>query len=506
MTLPGAGVSLVAVLAAAAFLLLRGGSPAPAGQPSVAVLPLEAVGTAGPEEVSAGLHADLLTRLSSVSGLRVTSASSVERYRDAEKSAAEIADELGVTWLLEGSVQKEHGQIQVNAQLIDPGTETHAWAQRYRRDLTAENLFDLQGEIAREIARSLEARIGPAEEKRLGQVPTRDLEAHRLYVQGRGLLLQRTDSTMRGAVELFRRALERDSSYAVAWAGLADAFTLLAGYRHAPHDSVLPPAREAVRRALELEPDLGEAHTSLGRIRFYEKKLPAALAEVERAIALRPSYATAYEVRSMLKLTQGRPEEALEDARTSVELDPLAPENRVALAWAYLALGHPERALEEARRAQGLQPAYLTGSGLELLALVHLGRKARARSMVEEGHAGEARAAALAWTDAVLGDTVRLRERWTDSMEESHPLWAGHVHAALGRHERALERFEEAFRRREITAGSLTIRYRYFHPEALGPLRADPAWDPFIRRINAAWGLNPDGSLPDRAGEPGRSP
>lgn len=178
------GLGVVAAAVAGGWYLTGGGgeSEPAAGDRSIAVLPFEVLGESEPGTYTEDMHDVLLMRLFSVSVLTVISRTSVWQYRDSEMTPAEIARELGVRWVLGGGVQEMGDQIQVYAQLIDPHSGTHAWADRYRRDLTAANLFDLQSEITQEIARSHEAAISPRENQRVERQPTDDLEAYRLYV------------------------------------------------------------------------------------------------------------------------------------------------------------------------------------------------------------------------------------------------------------------------------------------------------------------------------------
>jgi len=255
----GMSLGLLAALVGGWFLVGAGGGTE-VNDLSIAVLPFETLGQEQATVFTDGVHADVLTRLSSVSDLSVTSRTSVMRYRTSDKTLPTIARELGVTWVLRGEVQETANQVQVSARLVNARTDRQVWAQSYRRELTAANLFEIQGEITAQIALALETQLSPEEEQQVARTPTQNLDAYRFYVQGRGLLDQRTEDGMRRAGEYFRQAIARDSSYAVAWAGLADALWLFEDYGYAEPGSLLPQAGEAARRALALDPDLAEAH------------------------------------------------------------------------------------------------------------------------------------------------------------------------------------------------------------------------------------------------------
>ena len=294
-----------------------------AGERSIAVLPFSELGPEEPGTFTEGMHDALLTRLSNIEGLMVISRTSVQQYRETDRTTAEIARELGVRWIVEGGVQEMGSQIQVNAQLIDPRTDSHGWAESYRRDLTADGLFDVQGEITRKIVRSLETELTPAEEKRVDRQPTGDLGAYRSYIKGRMQLERRDANGMRKAVRYFERAVEDDPSYALAYCGIADAYTLLAGYYARPPSEVIPRAEEAARDALSIEPDQGEARASLGLMKvMYDRDFEEAERQFDRAVRLNPGYATAHHWYGMHFLALGRLEEAFSRLERAEELDP----------------------------------------------------------------------------------------------------------------------------------------------------------------------------------------
>lgn len=259
----------------------------------IAVLPFGTIGTTEVPPFTDGIHGDLLTRLSRLSGLQVISRTSVLPYRDTDTPIRQIARELGVRWVLEGEVQEAGDQVQVNTRLVDAQADQQVWARDYRRDLTAESLFDIQGDITEKIARSLKAELTPEEKRQVEQRPTDNLAAYRLYAQGRGNLDQRTEEGIRQALDYFQRAIEQDPDYALAWAGLTDALSLFAFYGFTPPDDA-PDPMGAARRAVDLDPKLGEARTSLGIHHAIRHEGPAALQELSRAVGLAPSYAEAH--------------------------------------------------------------------------------------------------------------------------------------------------------------------------------------------------------------------
>jgi TolB-like protein len=212
------------------------------------VLPFENLsGTPDAELFAAGLHEDLLTELSRIAGLTVISRTSMLRYRRTEQPLPEIARELGAGTIVEGAVQTAGDRVRLNVQLIDAASDGHRWVERFDRALSTDSILEIQTELARRIATTLEARLAPASTDNSGE-PTGDLQAWRLYIQGRGLLDQRTRHEMYRSIDYFRGAIERDRAYGLAWSGLADALSILEFY-HYPAPDGAPDPLDAARRA-----------------------------------------------------------------------------------------------------------------------------------------------------------------------------------------------------------------------------------------------------------------
>lgn len=453
---------------------------------SIAVLPFETLGEERATAFTDAVHGDILTRLSSVSDLRVISRTSVLRYRNAAEPVPVIAGELGVGWVLSGEVQEAGGRVQVNARLSDARNDRQVWAESYHRELTAGDVFQIQADVTKRITAALEARLSSREERAVDRTPTEDLEAYRLHARGRRHLDQRTEDGMRRAAELFRNAADRDPGYALAWVGLADALGLLYDYGHDRSESVIREADEAARRALELEPELAEAHASLGLHQVTRQEGPAAIRSLERAVELEPSYAEAHNWLSWLHCLLGNGTEALESARRAVELDPLSPEAMSNLSLSLLLCGDPDRALEEARRLRELQPDFTSGRLLEGLALYHGGRLEDAEGVLRdftEVWTGVGAETTVALIHARSGEEERARS-WLARFEEGGHLFAvGLVRAALGEEERAFEAFEEVQAWGEWPA----LATRHFFPDVLGSLRERPRWRGVMDAVDRDW-------------------
>ena len=459
---------------------------------SVAVLPFENLsGSPDAEPFALGLHDDLLTELSRIAALSVIARTSVLRYRGTDRLIPQIARELGVGTIIEGGVQTDRGRLRLNVQVIDAATGAHRWAERYDRELSAQGIFELQGELARVIAATLEAELTAGERHRAGRERTEDLEAYRLCVQGRALLDQRTSRAMHRSIEYFQRAIERDSDFALAWAGLADALSLLEFYDEAAPSSA-PEPMEAALRAVELGPELGQACASLGIIRAIRHQGAAALSDLEKATEIAPSHAEAHAWLGWVRLLQGDPSAALASERRAVELDPLAPAFRAYLAEILLANDQAHEALREAVRARQIQPEYGLAHFMEGLVLYHLDRLPEAQSALETaldlvppwGAPRHAEVhAVLAVISVARGDQVDARARLARIDGAAHPFSRGLVLAALGDTEDATAAFE-----RVRSWDSFSVdHYRYFFPTELGPLRTDPRFARLRTAIDRDW-------------------
>lgn len=466
--------------------------PDEAAVPAVAVLPFEELGDGSASAFADGLHNDLLTRLSRLGGLKVISRTSVLRYRGSGASVPDIAAELGVDAIVEGSVQHTGGRIRLNVQLVEGRGDVHQWAETYDRTLTVRDLFDIQSELADRISRSVGRELTPPERKRVVEwTPTRDLEAYRLYVQGRARLDERTDQGMRRALELFGEAVARDEGYALAWVGSADALALLHEYGYEPADAVLPRAEEAARRALELDPDLAEAHASRGLLFEARREGLRAVQALERAVELQPGYADAHNWLSWTHQLLGRAARALEDARRAVALNPLSPEAVSNLANSSLINGDAPTALVEARRARELQPEWTTFPFYEALALFDLECYEEAGEVLEDLHvswAGEGAEVTAALVQCMIGDTEGAHQRLAEYQDAEHHCAAGLIHAALGDDESA---FASLSRIEEWSYWD-TLSVHHYYPGVLGALRHDPRYRPIAERAHRAWGVNAD--------------
>ena len=234
-------------------------------RPSIVVLPLQNISRDPADAYFAdGMHEELIGRLSKISALIVLGRTTALKYSDTHKTASEIAAELRVDYVLEGSATKEDNRVRVHAQLIDGRTDEHLWAAEYDRDLTVAHVIDIQDDVANQVARALSARILPEEAPRIAARPTDSREAYEAYWRGRYFWNQRSQEGLQRAIDSFNRALELDPNYATGYAGLADAYNTLGSFFILPSQEAFGRAKTFALEALKLDEDLPEAHASLG--------------------------------------------------------------------------------------------------------------------------------------------------------------------------------------------------------------------------------------------------
>src|SRR5437867_1612130 len=292
---------------------------------SIAVLPFDNL-SRDPDNAyfAEGVQDEILTRLAKVADLKVISRTSTQRFKSAPSDLREIAKQLGVMNIVEGSVQKANDQVRVNVQLINAMTDAHLWADTYDRKLI--DIFSVESEIAKTIADTLQVKLTGSEKQMMTAQPTTDTAAYELYHKGRSLWEKRTGDNIPKAIAFFQQAIERDPNYALAYAGLASAYILSPFYTGADRREAGSKAKEAALKALRLDPNLAEAHAALGKVLFFsEIDLAGATREYKRAIELKPNDADAHHWFSNDSLAAlGQFDEAIAEGKRSVELDPLS--------------------------------------------------------------------------------------------------------------------------------------------------------------------------------------
>ncbi len=334
---------------------------------SIAVLPFTSRSTDPENELFAdGIHDDLVTRLANIGALKVISRTSVMEYRNTTKNLRQIALELGVGTVLEGAVQRVGDNVRINAQLIDAATDEHLWAKTYDRQFSVQNIFAIQSEISEAITGALRATLTTKEHTRLANVPTENMAAYSLAMQGRANLYKRRLETLLQAREQFEKATELDPDYAEAYAGLADSVLLLFNNHAAiPREEMLAVAEPALDTALSLDPDLADAYASLGLLKqqiWGETRTGPELAEAEaaflRAIELNPNHPRAYMWFAAVRTAQQRFDEAIELYHQALRVDPLGRISLANLPGLYAQMNRNDDALDLYAKAIDIHPEW----------------------------------------------------------------------------------------------------------------------------------------------------
>lgn len=324
----------------------------------IAILPFSSFSPSQDDEYFAdGVTEELTSVVSRVSGLEVIARTSVMPYKSAPQPVSVVARDLRVGTLLEGSIRRAGSRVRVTVQLIDTPSESHLWSQDYDREMS--DIFAIQTEIALAVADALRVRLLEGEEERIEKTPTEDLEAHDLYLLGRHQLLKRNHDSLLQAIELFRRALDKDPSYALASAGLGEAWMWAGvGYVENPPDDVIERARTAAEKGVRLDDRLAETHIALAFVANMQSDMETAWSALQRAIDLNPSSAPAYQTLGLYWIAMGDFAEALRSYERAVELDPRSANLRLEAGWPPAYERRYEEFLTRIHEALELEPDY----------------------------------------------------------------------------------------------------------------------------------------------------
>jgi TolB-like protein/Tfp pilus assembly protein PilF/class 3 adenylate cyclase len=326
---------------------------------SIAVLPFENLSEDRSNAYFAeGVQDEILTRVAKVADLKVISRTSTQQFNSAPQNLPQIAKQLGVAHILEGSVQKVADQVRVNVQLINALTDAHLWAETYDRKLT--DIFAVESDIAKMIADTLQAKLSGSEKTEMAKKPTENSEAYELYLKGRFFWNKRTGGDLKTAADYFQQAIAIDPQYATAYAGLAETYAVIPLFAAGTPQKYFPKAKAAAQRAIQLDESSAEAHTALGLLLcFSDVNFVEAEKEFKRAIAINPNYATAHHwYGNCLLVALGRFDEAISECQRAVELDPLSLIINADLGSTLMLARRYDQAVAQLRRTLALDERF----------------------------------------------------------------------------------------------------------------------------------------------------
>jgi serine/threonine protein kinase/tetratricopeptide (TPR) repeat protein len=453
---------------------------------SLAVLPFENTnGDPEHEYLSDGITGSLINILATLPKLRVIAQSTVFRYKGREIHPQAVGRELNVRAVLTGRMMQSGGSLRIGTELVDVATGTQLWGAQY--DRKPGDIFVVQDEISSEISGKLRLQLSRADKKRLTKRHTENDEAYRLYLKGRHYWNRWTEAGFYKAIECFQQAVEKDSSYALAYAGLADSYVLLGWNSYLPPKEAFPKGKAAAKTALQLDPDLAEAHTSLAALLWlHDWEWAEAQTEFKRSLELSPAYATANHWYAEYVMTMGRHEEVMARMKKGQDLDPLSPIINVAVGWAFYHDRRYDEAIEQLRRTVELEPNYpvtywilglvLRKTGFYELAFTE-GEKA-----VNLSSGSPLMRAALAHTVGSAGRTteaLQILDDLTRLAKQRYvaPYFFAGIHIGLGENDRALEYLEKAYEEH-----SHWLIYLHIDPSMDG-LRDDSRFQNLLRRV-----------------------
>jgi adenylate cyclase len=461
----------------------------------LAILPLVNL-TQGSEDdyFAEGMTEELINAISNVRDLRVIARTSVMRYKGTTEGISQIARELKVGSIVEGSVRKVGTKVRVAIKVVDGVTEEHLLAKNYDREM--EDIFAVQSDIAKQVSRIVKAKLRTIEKERIEKKPTHNIDAYSLYLKGRFIMHKRTRASIEEAATLFLQATVEDDKYANAFAGLADAHLLLGSYGYLQAKQAFGKAKEYISKALDLDEELAEAHVSLGfLLETYYYDFVSARKEFERAISLSPSYAQARHWYGLNLAIFGQMEEAATQLEMALEADPLSAQLSTVLGGLYVYLGRNDDALLQWRKALASSPDNVPVYLNRAVFYAKMGK--REEAMADMSRAMELTSGAsvakcvLAYVHVALGDREAARgllgEVTSLSQKEYVPPWfIAIVHAGLGDKDEFFEWAEKSVEDRSAEVESLV------NPDAMfGAITSDPRYRKLLDKVGVPSNVGP---------------
>lgn len=482
--------ALALLLAVGFFVLRRGAHPDVTSSAvpriaSIAVLPLENLSNDPAQQYFVeGMTDEITTDLAKLPGIRVISRTSAMQYKGTHKTMPQIARELNVDAVVEGTVLRDGGRVRIRTQLIYAPADRHLWAQAYERDL--KDVLTLQANLAQDIASEIQLKLTSQQRANLSARSV-DPEAHELYLQGRYFWNKRDQAGFTKAIDYFQQAIAKDPTYAAAYAGLADSYALSGGLYLLPVEQAIPRAQAAAEKALELDSNLAEAHASLGLIApFNDWNWADAKRHYERAIELDPNYATAHHwYAEGYLMPVGRAHEAIAEMRKAQELDPLSPVIATDLGKELYFVRKYDEALGELHRALELDPNFVSAHNWISDTLLEKRMYNDAKAELEKTKPLKEERIYIrqtAYLNARMGRRAEARAALAKSLQLSKgkQISSGAValtYAALGDKDDSFQWLEKAYAERSSFMTSL----KYW--SVFDRLRGDPRFIDLLRRV-----------------------
>ncbi len=483
------GMLAVTIVALIAFSLFRFFTTLPANSNSIAVLPFRNFSEDKEDWFSDGMTEDVVAALSKIAALTVISPTPPLQYKNRERSPREIGKELNVASVLDGNVRRDGSQVRIVAKLVSTSDDRNLWTGTYDQEFS--NIFSIQSEVAQKIAEKLEATISPAEKERIEKKSTVNLEAYDLYLKGRYYWNRRLPDSLKKGIECFKQAIAKDPNYALAYAGLADSYTILGNYNLLPPRETYPKAKEAASKALSIDPNLAEAHASLGfAIMNYDWDWVAAEKELKRAIEINPNYAIARSWHAFLLTVTGRFEEATRVRKKALELDPRSPVINADVGLTLYYSGKYDEAIRQFEKTLQIDPNFLIVN--IAMAGAYEQKKVYDTAMAKLTNltAGLTLAsirhpipiAALGHVYALSGkkyDAQNMLDLLKEMSDNQYvaPYWMAVLYVGLGEKEQALDWLEKAFEGRDGSMVFLKV------DPVFNGIRSDPRFVRLIKKM-----------------------
>jgi TolB-like protein/Tfp pilus assembly protein PilF len=458
------------------------------GKITIAVLPFTDMSPQLDQEYFCdGLTEELINTLTKIERLQVASRTASFQFKGKGYDIIELGKKLKVQNVLEGSVRKAGNRLRITAQLVNIASGYHLWSEKYDRDL--EDIFSIQDEISLAIVDKLKIKLFGEEKARLVKHFTDDLEAYNTYLKGRYFWNKRTGESIKKAIEYFKRAIERDPSYAMAYSGLADAYLLLPYYSSFPPKAAYPKAKEATTKALEIDDKIAEAHTSMGFIRsLYDFDWGDSEKEYKKAIAINPNYALAHFWYAWNLLWRKRFEEAAEKMKFALDLEPLSLVINCDLGLCYYFTRRYDQAIEQYRRALEIDPSFSYAHLFLGWAYIQKAQYAEALAEFQnekEYSGGWDPVVVDTWigiASAKMGDEIKANKILDELQETSKLTYVssyhiGFLHYVLGQTDQAFEWLEKAYEERDFWLCWLNIE------PIFDDVRSDPRYLGLIQKL-----------------------